>query len=827
MALSEKDDYDSEQQLLQYGHPKSQPSRKSCQTGKLLTLVFFICSLAMVTISLILPRGSPRQTIDQSDMARSKSSANLDEDLVNLVDITTGSGPARFDFSRGNTLPLIALPHAMTHWAVQTLPSSDLSSKWFFDPSEVKFGGVRCTHQPSPWIGDYGQFIIAAGIDELGSAVYDRVKGATMKPHLLNTTFLNMCSYDGCVRMEFAPSEHGGILRVRFPPSLGKYRQHLTIQLSKGSINTTISSTHSLRESNEQEPLLGNPRADPSYNSYFLAGFSTANAGGVVSSKNFKHHFVHAIRFLGGGAQGLSVDTDIQCITSCSATLSWNNTNLDKEVIVEMRIGTSFISQSQAELALHQEIANFTLEEVSKRAQHAWNLLLSRVHVRGEAKSSVHDQLTAKRMLYTNLYRALLFPRYFAEINASNETVHYSPFSADGSIRPGAVMVDSGFWDAYRTVYPMLHLFYPDIAERILKAYVNSLDESGGRIVQWASPGPRDSMVGTMSDVTLAEGIVKGALKDEDAKKAYASLLMSAFDKNGSNSRAFLDEYTELGYIPQHTALTLNYKLADFSIAQAAVSMNDTDTADQLLRRSQDWLRLFDNETRFFRAPGSDGAFPSNFDPFLWDLEDTTEGSFWHYRFYVPHDGARLRTVHAALGGEGSLCAALRSVFATPPAFHMRNVIHEAVEFASNCVGQYAQNNQPAHHMLYMFAHSECPLDGQNWIAYTLDHQYSMDGYSGDEDNGEMASWYLLSSIGLYALNPSSGTYQVGTGPVFEQVEITRPIGYGDTLRISRPSKAEAPYRWISFNDYDYDLSNDVVQIHYHDLLKGGHILFS
>ncbi|GBG26145.1 Alpha-1,2-mannosidase, putative [Hondaea fermentalgiana] len=720
-----------------------------------------------------------------------------------------GSGPASMAFSRGNTLPLMALPRSMTHWAVQT--TSTMLTSLFFNPESVTFAGIRCTHQPSPWIGDYGQMLITPGVENLGSPVYDPEGGTEMRPYILNTTMLNMCSSESCVRLEFVPSAHGGFLRARFPRGLGAAEQSLTFKVAHGSFITM----------NDASGFLG---------------YSTTNRGGVVAPDIFKHHYAAKLEFLGDAGVPMNLQTNTVCGTSsttsngdlCTARVTWKNENMKSDVVVQVRLGTSFISPDQAKISLERELpASMSLENARDNARNAWNKMLGRVRVSGTPSSSFpHDKDTATRLLYTNMYRALLFPRSLGEVDASGRTVHFSPFDPKGGVRDGAVMVDIGFWDAYRTVFPMLHLIFPEVAKEVLEGFVNSTAEAEGRVVQWASPGPRNSMVGTMSDVSLAEGIVNGALKGDVAKTAYASLLKNAFDGSGSNSRGTeLDTYDKLGYVPERTALSLNYKLADYAISRAALVMNDASVATRLEARSKNWARLFDNSTLYFRAPNKDGRFADQFDPYLWHLEDYTEGSAAQYRFYVPHDAANLRRVFAALKGEGSLCEYLKGLLTAPSTFHMANVIHEATEMAANCVGLYAHNNQPSHHILYMFAHSECPLEGQRWIEHTLGHQYDLRGYAGDEDNGEEASWYILSSLGLYALVPSSGTYQVGAGPIFESVEIRRPAEFGGTLRVSRRS-GHSPFRSVRFDGKTHDLTSGAVALDYSALLRGGSVEF-
>ncbi len=822
------------------------------------------------------------------------------------MDVLRGVSPGASWFSNGNTLPLLARPRGMAHWTAAQ--DSNLLNSWFANPDVKLLAGVRCTHQPSPWVSDYGQFLIGVSVEGLDSQLYADLRNPRFTqygPHLLNVSVLSLCEREGCTRIEFAPSTRGGIFEAHFPPGLrGRQRQvHLAIPKDGGLVQASEGK---------------------------LWGYSNANSGGVVSKHAFRHHFAASVRFPGAPRARKQLKASVWCGLdgSCRGVVSWIADDALEWDVVQLRLGVSFISPEQAALNRDRELAaHDSVRSLAAEAAAEWNSMLGRVEVfdsveeEEEAEEEAREEQSqqsqqqqqqqqqrreqqrrrrgqprpaatardewqinaapcsmggaarsvkcsrcarganwtpeqarrARADLYTHLYRGLLFPRDLAEVDAANRTVHFSPYLADGGVREGPVMTDSGFWDAYRTVYPMLHLVYPDVARTVVEGWVNAMRENGGRVPEWPSPGPRQIMVGTMSDVSLAEAIVNGQMSSEAAaREALASLLRNARNASGPDSRGDeLPHYIQHGYFPRKVAETLNSKLADWAIAQAARALGDEAAAQELEARAERWPVLFDQEQLFFRgkAPGGPPAFLEPFDPYAWMTENDhyTEGGPFQYRFYVPFAPARLAAAYQAASGaaqrglaggpEPVMCKALLETMRASPAYHMAGVIHEATEMAANCWGQYSHNNQPSHHMLYMFAHANCSARGQRWIQHAVQTLYGPQGYSGDEDNGEMASWATLSSLGLYALAPASGAYQVGAPPRFPRTVIHRPGG-GAALEITRdpdlplvaldetvPDVAYPVARAVRWNGQELDLSK-AQSIPFKQLLQGGKLEF-
>uniref|UniRef100_A0A7S2WCK6 Alpha-1,2-mannosidase n=1 Tax=Mucochytrium quahogii TaxID=96639 RepID=A0A7S2WCK6_9STRA len=717
---------------------------------------------------------------------------------VEYVDILRGVAPTSPAWSYGNALPIHALPRGTAHWSVTT--EKHLDEKWFVDTNNVKFVGVRATHLPSPWMHDYGHFNVRPSIPTLSDpTVWLTGNKAVLKPHHLNLTITSYCSGQGCTQFEFSPSLHGGMFSMRTPPGLPGHARNLIFQLPRGRSSIT-----SLPGSTE---ITGVSKESGTMSSYV--------------AMTFGNHISAVVEWPEG------VDGKVVCEPPrCS--FAWNGT-LQGET-VRVRVGNSLISLEQAILNRKREVDIYpTIEAMVESGKNVWNSYLDRVQIHGLTK----DTVGAKQKLFTSLYRALLWPRDLAELDADNNTVHWSPYN--GKVAEGHIMTDSGFWDAYRALYPMLQLVYPEVAKDILSGWINAIRETGGKIPEWPNPGAADMMEGTMSDCTMSDAIVTGLINGDEADVVYEELLRNAFNMTSSSRGRSFKEYLQLGYIPRHVSLSQNHYLADWAIAQAAEFRGDHETARKLLERSKNWTRLFNPGTGFFQSKNALGYFEqtkSTFDEFEFFLRGAyTEGSAWQYRFYVPHDPKGLSEVYAKTGDD--MCSVLHKALTITPAFHGVH-IQDAPSMGEFSFGEYCHANQPVHHVLYMFAHANgCALEGQKWIQKAIRTFYGKFGYAGDEDNGEQSSWLVLSALGLYQLAPGNGKYQVGAPPLFPKTVIQRPPELGGELTILRDESlptTEGFYQAtkIDFDGVEWDLTNheSPPAFSYAQLLKGGTLTF-
>ncbi|KAJ1444648.1 glycosyl hydrolase family 92-domain-containing protein [Pelagophyceae sp. CCMP2097] len=732
------------------------------------------------------------------------SASNEPVDYVNLL---AGSFTKGDDFSTGNTLPLVGRPWGFNHWSLMT---NSGHTSWWFGGNEHEFQWLRCTHQPSPWIGDYGWFMLGPQMGGYTSSPvgFFEPRAADLKPHAMRFT----TAPDG-MRVELAPTMHGAVLRVTFP-SRQNHDKRICVKLGGGSGDHWARAAAS-----------GGVGVDARTN---------RNSGGAGVDFG---HFLHFEA--GDGANVEDHGTEAFCFGYSTSATS-----------VEVKIATSFISHDQA---LH----NFKLEvephagydSVSAESRAEWNALLSRAKPSGLLQkdgAAYYAPLTFNdaadfrdaTIFYTGLYRGLTFPRRLDEPDPkeAGSTHHWSPYATRASPRThaGVVVTDNGFWDTFRTVYPMLSLIYPDHLKWIVEGWVNAYLE-GGWLPKWASPGYRASMVGTYGDVVLADAIVK-KVGGFDERAAYAALKKDAFDANvpsgGAQGKVGLDQYEQYGYIPYDSGVsdcvsrTLDFAHADWATANAADVLGERGDAQKLRARAERALSaLFDSGAGLMRPRGRRGDFKSNFVPERWG-DGYTEGSAWHHSFPA-WDVDTLARLH---GGKDKLLAKLNELVTTAATFDpggYGQTIHEMREMRALAMGQYGHNNQPTHHILYLFALAGDRLATNTLVRRTIRRAYGVDYYAGDEDNGEMGSWFVLSAIGLFDAAPGSEDYVLGA-PLFDKMTLTTPASDGAgtvTLEIfaHRNSKDDVDVREVTYGNARIDTPT----IRYSALRSGGELHFT
>lgn len=675
---------------------------------------------------------------------------------VDLVNPLMGSD-SNFALSNGNTYPAIALPWGMNFWTPQTAKMGD---GWIYAYDATHIQGIKQTHQPSPWINDYGQFSLFAmtnvlKIDGMKRASWFSHKAETVKPYYYS---VYLADYD--VKAEVTPTERAAIFKFTFPENKNSYI--LVDAFNKGSFVRII------REENK------------------IVGYSTRNSGGVAA--NFKNFFV--VQFDRPFTEGeVWSDTSVvKNITELSANhvgaaLRFETKRGD---VVHARVASSFISIEQAEINL-RELGTKTFDQVCQNGREIWNKGLSAIEVEG----GNYDQI---RTFYSCLYRTMLFPRKFFEVDASGKVFHYSPY--EGKILPGYLYTDNGYWDTFRAVFPLFNLMHPSLNAKIQEGMVNTFNESGW-LPEWASPGHRDCMVGSNSASIIADAYLKGA-RGYDIGKLYEAVLKNSENEGPLNSvgRKGVDYYNRLGYIPynvkinESAARTLEYAYDDWAILQLAKALKRPQSEiDLFTKRSQNYRNLFDKETRLMRGKNEDGTFQKPFNPFKWG-DAFTEGNSWHYTWSVFHD---IQGLADLMGGRKEFVRMLDSVFVVPPVFdasYYRQVIHEIREMQIVNMGNYAHGNQPIQHMVYLYNYGSEPWKSQYWVRETMNRMYNPnpDGYCGDEDNGQTSAWYIFSAMGFYPVCPGADQYVLGA-PLFKKVTLT--LENGKKVVISAPENSE------------------------------------
>ena len=711
-------------------------------------------------------------------------------DVVDYVNPLMGS-QSKYTLSTGNTYPAIAMPWGMNFWTPQT---GKMGDGWAYTYDADKIRGFKQTHQPSPWINDYGQFSL---MPVTGKPVFNEDERASWFSHKAEEVTpyyyrVYLADYD--VVTELAPTERAAIFRFTFPENDNSFV--VVDAFDNGSYVKVL----------------------PKENK--IVGYTTKNSGGVP--ENFKNYFVlqfdKPFHYTAVVSDGQVDTTNKEVADNHAGAIVGFKTHKGEQV--QVRVASSFISPEQAEQNL-KELGVRTLEEVSAQGRATWNELLGRIEVED-------DNIDHLRTFYSCLYRAMLFPRSLYEVDAQGNICHYSPYN--GQVLPGYMFTDTGFWDTFRSLFPFLNLMYPSMNAKMQEGLVNTYKESGF-LPEWASPGHRRCMVGNNSASVVADAYVKG-LRGYDIETLWEAVKhgsQAVHPSVPSTGRLGHEYYNTLGYVPydvnikESAARTLEYAYNDWCIYQLGKQLGKPqEEIEVYARRAMNYKNLYDSGHKLMRGKNADGTFQEPFNPLKWG-DAFTEGNSWHYTWSVFHDPQGLIDL---MGGRDSFNEMMDSVFILPPVYdesYYRYVIHEIREMQIMNMGNYAHGNQPIQHMIYLYNYSGQPWKAQYRIRQVMDKLYTPtpDGYCGDEDNGQTSAWYVFSALGFYPVCPGSNQYVLGT-PYFKNVRLN--LENGKTVTISAPDNAKENcyIESATLNGRNYDKN----YLTHEDLLEGAEISF-
>lgn len=662
-----------------------------------------------------------------------------------------------FELSTGNTYPAIARPWGMNFWTPQT---GEMGNGWQYVYTDNKIRGFKQTHQPSPWINDFGQFSLmpvvgAPKFDQNERASWFSHKGEEAKAYYYK---VYLAEHD--VVVELSPTDRAALFRFTFPESKDSYV--VVDAFDRGS---------------HIEVDAANNR---------ITGYTTRNSGGVP--RDFKNYFVvefdKPFEYVATFADGeLKENATEQTENHTGAVIGFATRKGEQ---VHARVASSFISPEQAAVNL-RELGDDSLEVLKEKGRKAWNEVLGRIEVSG-------GDLDQYRTFYSCLYRSTLFPHKLYEIADNGEVLHYSPHN--GKVEKGYFYTGTGFWDTFRCLFPLLNMLYPSENLKMQEGLLNVYRESGF-FPEWASPGHRGCMIGNNSASVLADAWMKG-VRVEDPQTLFEGLVHGANNVHprvSSTGRRGHEYYNTLGYVPydvdinENVARTLEYAYNDWCIYRMAEELNrPKEEIDLYASRAMNYRNVFDPETRLMRGRNKNGEFMKPFSPLKWG-DAFTEGNSWHYTWSVFHDPQGLIDL---MGGEEEFVEMLDSVFIVPPVFddsYYGGTIHEIREMTVMNMGNYAHGNQPIQHMIYMYDYARQPWKAQQHLREVMDRFYSAtpDGYCGDEDNGQTSAWYVFSALGFYPVCPATDQYIMGA-PLFKKAVIH--LENGKTFEISAPENS-------------------------------------
>ena len=726
------------------------------------------------------------------------------KDYTQFVNPLIGSDSS-FKLSNGNTYPAIALPWGMNFWTPQT---GEMGNGWIYTDKNSGLVGIRQTHQPSPWINDYGAFSIMPITGELRVLENERkssYKNIKVSPHFYKVELTASKAI-----LELTPTRRSAHFKIKF---LDNSKSHIIIDaFFKGSEIKIIP---------EESKIIG---------------IAKNNSGGVP--ENFANYFI--IEFnkpfsdfgTWNGDGEIFPDNELSGPHVGSFVSFLNN----ESITVEARVSSSFISHDQAKINLNREIPSHQSFEITKKiAKDTWNDELSRIKIKTSSLQNNQNKLNAKNKaksdiikFYSSLYRTLLYPRQLHEYNDIGEQIHYSPYN--GKIEVGPLYTDNGFWDTFRAVFPFYTLLYPKKLGEILEGIMVNPYKESGWLPEWSSPGHRDCMIGSNSASIISEAYLKG-ITNFDINTAYEGIINSSRNEGPLSSvgRKGAKEYNTLGYIPydvsinESVARTLEYSYNDYCVWKLAEKLKKPESEVNLFKkRSFNYINVFDSSTNFMRGKSLKGEFESPFIPDKWGGV-FTEGSAWHYTWSVLHDPQGLINL---MGGKEKFIEKMDAIFTSKPTSDYSYYgfkIHEILEMELAGMGQYAHGNQPIQHAIYLYNYAQQPWKTQEKVRYIMDNLYGegADGYCGDEDNGQTSAWFVFSSLGFYPVAPVTGQYILGS-PLFEEVEID--LNNGKKLKINANNNSENN---IFIDSFKFNqLASNKNWIDHKDLRNGGVIDF-
>jgi predicted alpha-1,2-mannosidase len=668
-------------------------------------------------------------------------------DLVQYANSLQGTN-SKYEISWGNVNPIVSLPFGMNAWTAQTNKQGEGFKYQYFVHS---IRGFEQTHQCSPWVNDYAVFSLMPVTGKLvvnedaRASTFDH-KNEIGKPNYYKVTF------DNHITTEMSPTERGAHLRFSFPKGGGSYL--ILDGYTKMSMVKIIPSERKIIG------YVNNVRWAPEgFKSYFVIVFDKPfesygtweNKHDSISPKNLS-------------AEGMGEGAYIK---------------FKDGAVVQAKVASSYISPEQAEVTLQAELGNQkSFDDTRKAAFKVWNDLFNRVLVEGGTAEE-------RKTFYSCLFRANLFSHEFFEYDKTGKPYYYSPY--DGKIHDGYMYTDNGFWDTFRAQFPLNCILHPKMEGQYTEALLDAQEQCGW-MPAWSQPGETGGMLGNHAISLITDAWVKGirVVDPERALKAYYHEATNKGPWGGANGRPFNKQYFDLGYIPYGSdgegsqgsvGQTLESAYDDFCGYQLAKQTGNTFYEGVFARQMYNYKNQWDPTTKFMRGRRQDGTFEPNFDPLDWG-GPYTEGNAWHWVWSVFHDEQGLINL---FGGDKNFVAKLDSVFSLPPTIKVGGygqVIHEMTEMKLGNMGQYAQGNEPIHHMIYLYDYAGQPWKAQQHIRDVMDKLYNSteNGYPGDEDEGQMSSWYVLSAMGIYSVCPGTDQYVIGC-PEFNKITITMENG--------------------------------------------------
>lgn len=702
------------------------------------------------------------------------------KDYTALVDTRVGT-ESRFELSYGNTYPATGRPFGMHLWSPQTGLHGD-GWKYKYQDNEIR--GFVQSHQCSPWTGDYATLALFPETGQLEPLAACRGAAFSHKdevamPHYYSVRFRNG------ILTEMAPTEHGNHFRFSFPKGGDAY---LLIDGTNRIADMSIDAAGRTVRGCISSGRYGRMRLDNWFEIVFdqdFKDYGTWEDNNCVQMRKLDNDNMIA-------ASSSEPELVPAGITPGAAETKGRQGGVyltfPEGATVDVRIASSYISPEQADVTLKAELGSHTkLEQTVAEGRKVWNESLGRIEVEGGTEETL-------RTFYTNMYHSSLFPRMFHEMDSEGNPYYFSPF--DWEVHKGYMYTDIGYWDAFRSQFPLYNIINREMQGRYMAAIMDIYDQLGW-LPSWPFPGETSGMIGNHAVSLLADAWVKG-IRTFDIAKALDAYEHEISAERGahvnSHGRVGASYYDSIGYVPYPeieaaTAMTLEYAYDDFCGWVLANETGNKELMEKYAKGMQNYRNVFDREAGFMRGRDASGRWADGFRPGAWG-GPFIEGNSWHYTWSVFQD---IRGLVDLFGSEKAFTDRLDRVFSSPAIIDLGyydDIFNEMVEMVIAGMGQYEHGNQPIHHMAYLYDYAGQPWKTQYWVRQIMQRLYNSGpkGYPGDEDQGSMSAWYVISALGFYSVTPGTTQYALGS-PLFGKATIN--LENGRTFSVEAENNSE------------------------------------
>lgn len=475
---------------------------------------------------------------------------------------------------------------------------------------------------------------------------------------------------------------------------------------------------------------------------------------------------------------------------------------------IEVKLAISPVSQANAIENLEKETSNWNFDQIKDKTQKEWNEELNRIVIEGSDKEKIN--------FYTAMYHTFINPTLYMDVNGEYKGLDQNVHKAKGYVN----YTTFSLWDTYRALHPFFNIIQPKRNDDMIKSMLKHYDQFSLKMLPiWSSYANENwTMSGYHSVSVIADAIIKGNFSGDPRVALEASVVTA-------NKRDYegIGDYIDKGFIPANKNATsvsnvLEYAYDDWTIAQLAKYLGETEVYNQFIRRSENWRNHFDKNSGFMRPKNEEGSFKKDFDPLATSEQGFIEGNSWNYTFFVPQNPEALIQ---EMGGKKKFVAKLDKLFS----MHLPDEFFEETEDITRegIIGGYVHGNEPAHHVAYLYNWAGQPWKTQEQVRHILEMQYKStpDGLGGNDDTGQMSAWYVLSSLGFYPVSPGSEDYAIGS-PAVDHALLNLENGKTFEIEVKNQSLENVYVEKVSLNGKE--IKNFTLK--HSQIVKGGKLSF-